>query len=105
MLHNARWRHALIATALTAAASLPAAAWGPDGHQTVGAIADQLIAGTPTGKKVRKILGSTLQTASAWADCARAVELRKGQWRYMQTGVYADCRMLLATLAKDAGVG
>jgi len=80
----------LVALAL---AGTPAQAWGPHGHQAVGAIADQLIAGTPTEKKVRKILGSTLQTASAWADCARAVELRKGKWLYAQTGVYADCRV------------
>ena len=73
-----------------AMAGAPAQAWGPHGHQAVGAIADQLIAGTPTEKKVRRILGSSLQTASAWADCARAVELRKGKWLYAQTGVYAD---------------
>ena len=73
--------------------SAPVQAWGPQGHQAVGAIADQLIAGTPAGKNARKILGSSLQTASAWADCARAVELRNGQWLYTQTGVYADCRV------------
>lgn len=83
----------LFVVAVLATAALQSRAWGPHGHQAVGAIADQLIAGTPAGKKARKILGSTLQTASAWADCARAVELRKGKWLYTQTGVYADCRV------------
>jgi len=74
---------------LTVAGS--AAAWGPYGHQAVGAIADQLIAGTPTAKKVRQLLGSNLQTASVWADCARAVESNQGQWTYTSPGTYKEC--------------
>ncbi len=69
----------------------PALAWGPHGHQTVGGIADQLIAGTPTAKKVRAILGSNLQMASVWADCARAVESKAGQWAYTNPGSFKDC--------------
>ena len=66
-------------------------AWGPYGHQAVGAIADQLIAGTPTAKKVRQVLGGNLQMASVWADCARAVESSAGTWSYTKSGTYKDC--------------
>ena len=89
------WRLALItpiSLALTLAGT-SAFAWGPKGHKSVGAIADQLLAGTSTGKKVRQVLGGNLQTASAWADCARAVELRQGKWDYFEAGAYPDCAM------------
>jgi hypothetical protein len=69
----------------------PAMAWDAYGHQIVGAIADQLIAGTPTAAKVRKVLGSNLQTASVWADCARSVESVKGVWSYNNPGAYKAC--------------
>ena len=91
MSHFARWRIALVAALLTAAAALPALAWGPYGHQTVGAIADQLIAGTPTAKKVRQVLGGNLQMASVWADCARSVESSGSTWTYAKPGTYKAC--------------
>ena len=65
------------ALALFLGASEPLLAWGPRGHQTVGGIADQLIAGTNAAKEVRRILGSNLQTASVWADCAKGVQQQK----------------------------
>jgi hypothetical protein len=81
--------------AITACAAMllpaPVSAWGPHGHQTVGGIADQLIAGTPAAKKVRAILGSNLLTAAVWADCARSVELKAGKWVYVNPGTYKDC--------------
>ena len=79
--------------ALPALTSTPAAAWGPGGHRSVGALADQMLAGSATGTKVRKVLGGSLQTAAAWADCARAVELKQGQWVYNEPGKYADCKI------------
>ena len=50
-----------------------AAAWGNEGHQTVGAIADQLIAGTHAAQEVSALLkpGETLESVSIWADCAK----------------------------------
>lgn len=88
-------RHVTLSAALALAAltSPPAAAWGPGGHKSVGALADQLLAGTTTGKKVRKVLLGSLQSAAAWADCARAVELKQGQWVYNEPGKYADCKV------------
>jgi len=46
-----------------------AQAWGPIGHQIVGAIADKKLARTPTGEKVALLLdGFTLEKASVIAD-------------------------------------
>jgi len=47
--------------------------WGAAGHETVGAIADQLISGRRAQAEVRKLLkpGESLQSMSTWADCAR----------------------------------
>jgi hypothetical protein len=48
-------------------------AWGAPGHETVGAIADQLISGRRAEAEVRKLLkpGETLQSVANWADCAK----------------------------------
>jgi S1/P1 nuclease len=54
---------------------IPAAAlaWDAAGHETVAAIADQLIAGRRAQAEARKLLnsGDSLQSVSTWADCAR----------------------------------
>src|SRR5256885_15755769 len=43
--------------------------YGPAGHQLVGAIADERLAGTPAGEQVKTFLtGITLQKASVIAD-------------------------------------
>ncbi|NRR29436.1 S1/P1 nuclease [Oxalobacteraceae bacterium] len=56
------------------AAPVAALAWGPQGHQQVGALADQLIQGSEAQKQVQRILGGlSLQTVSVWADCAKGV--------------------------------
>src|SRR3954452_18576473 len=47
----------------------PAYAYGPTGHQIVGAIADRRLANTPAGKKVDELLqGITVQKAAVIAD-------------------------------------
>jgi hypothetical protein len=48
-------------------------AWGAPGHETVGAIADQLISGRRAEVEVHKLLkpGETLQSVANWADCAK----------------------------------
>ena len=50
----------------------PSLAWGPEGHQVVGSIADQLL-NDHARQQVSSILGTTLQVASTWPDCARSV--------------------------------
>jgi hypothetical protein len=47
-------------------------AWGPEGHQFIGSIADQLLSEDAT-QKVAEILGFKLRSASTWPDCARSV--------------------------------
>jgi len=58
-----------LAVVLAFAFTANASAYGPIGHQIVGAIADQRIAQTPTGQKIAELLdGFTLQKASIIAD-------------------------------------
>ncbi len=78
-----------------------AQAWGPAGHQAVGAIADRLIQGTPAAKKVKALLGSNLQTASVWADCARSVQVVNKKWVYVTdpAHVYVECTIFEKTAA------
>jgi len=67
--------------------------WGPDGHHTVGAIADRLIAGSNAEQQVKTILGGiSLQDAAAWADCAKGVN--PGQnFAYKPNKSYAECKV------------
>jgi hypothetical protein len=60
---------ALIAVLLGTA---PVLAWDAEGHQVVGAIADQLLH-AHAKQKVKDILGIKLQVAAPWADCVRSV--------------------------------
>ena len=54
----------------------PAWAFNAVGHQTVAALAEQLIKGKPAEAKVRALLGKTsLATVSVWADCVKGVKL------------------------------
>lgn len=64
-------------SALGAAAFTTSAfGYGNEGHQTVGAIADLLIAGTNAERHVREILGpGKLEQASLWADQVKGSHL------------------------------
>ena len=67
--------------------------WNSDGHHTVGAIADQLIAGTNASVQVKAILGDlSLQDAAVWADCARGVD-PKNNYAYQPAGNYPECKI------------
>ncbi len=62
----------------TAGIALSALGWGDEGHQAVGAMADQLLAGTAAGARVHALLGDeTLATAALWAD---QIKYRTNQW-------------------------
>jgi hypothetical protein len=57
-----------------ALAPVMADAWGPGGHQSVGAIADELLKGSAAEAQVKSILGPiSLQQASVWPDSAKGV--------------------------------
>lgn len=84
--------------------SNPTFAWGPDGHQTVGAIADQLLAGSHAAGEVKTILnGLSLQEASVWADCAKGIDPGKG-YTYPSPGKYKECG-IFETSAGEAKMG
>ena len=72
----------------TATAAL---AWDSNGHQTVGAIADQRIAGTNAEAKVREILGTSLRVSAVWADCAKGVEKKGAKFTYTASGKRKEC--------------
>lgn len=66
--------------------------WGAAGHETVGAIADRLLAGTPAAARVNALLGMSLRTASVWADCVKGVSVDAGQFHYTVRARYRECR-------------
>ena len=74
-----KWLQAFAAiTALLCLTSRDASAYGPDGHHIVGAVADERLANTPTGKKVAVILdGMSLREASVIPDTIKTWD-RKG---------------------------
>ena len=70
---------------------LPALAWGLDGHHTVGALADALLAGSHAEARVRGLLGGlSLRDAAVWADCAKGVDSAR-DYAYASAGKYAEC--------------
>ena len=59
---------------LAAMLAAPAAqAWGPVGHRTVGAIADQLLKGSKVQQQLAALMlpGETLASLANWADCPK----------------------------------
>lgn len=84
-----------LAAALWLTAAGTALAWGPKGHATTGALAEQLITGTRAEVEVARLLKSTgvnLGEAAVWADCVKAVQLEDGDFVYADPGKYADCK-------------
>ena len=80
-------------------------AWGPAGHQTVGAIADGVLAGTNAGKEVKKILGTeTLQTAALWADCVKGVTDKKTTLKFVVNPKYSECNSFQSAAGQQAMV-
>ena len=62
-------RRTLLTILLTVRFAIVAHAYGPLGHEIVGAIADERLANTPTATKIRALLdGLTLEKAAVIAD-------------------------------------
>jgi hypothetical protein len=89
-------------------------AWDAAGHETIGAIADQLIAGRRAETEVRKLLvpGESLQSVATWADCAKGhcgeltVEMREFVHRNPHHAHYHYTDVPFAVAAyEDRGVG
>jgi len=59
-----------------------AAAWGYQGHEVTGAIADHLL-GPRAKSEVKRLLGFELRVAAPWPDCVRSVaRLPDGTFKY-----------------------
>jgi S1/P1 Nuclease len=101
-------RMALSWVMLSFAGSTQALAWGPEGHETVGAIADELLVGTNAGKAVQKILGkgAPLEHAAVWADCAKGVKKKPstGVFYYTVDASYVKCKPFETTAGQKAMV-
>ena len=68
-------------------------AWGPDAHQAVGAIADQLITKTHAADEVKALLGDlSLRDAAVWADCAKGIDPAKN-FTYQSAGKFPECKI------------
>ncbi|GGC93591.1 S1/P1 nuclease [Undibacterium terreum] len=71
-------------------ASTCAFAFGPPGHEEIGAIADKILAqdNPKVYKKIQATLGTTLEQAAVWMDCAKNVQISKGAFKYVKSPKY-----------------
>src|SRR5438552_10280596 len=68
-MESALCRSVLLTILITTGFTRPAEAYGPLGHEIVGAIADERLAGTPTATKIAALLvGLSLEKAAVIAD-------------------------------------
>lgn len=80
---------------------MPCGAWGPQGHRTIGAIADRML--TPAARSaVRALLAddrdkfgrvsgrTTLEAVSVWADEVRGTDAARPAWHYDDQPVCAS---------------
>ena len=104
-MRTSRIQPLLFALCLSALTAPAAHAWSAYGHQTVGRIADQLIAGSNAEKQVRTLLGNiTLKDAAVWADCAKGVTENDGVWKYSVNPRYRECQPFETTEARKAAM-
>jgi hypothetical protein len=90
----------IMALALVAAADT-ASAWGSQGHQLVGSIADRLLTDNARAH-VQHDLGLSLQVAATWPDCVRAVGQVKGKFVYKADPRFATwCKVFETTAGKS----
>lgn len=79
--------------AILLASSSSCWAWGAAGHQTIGAIAAQLIQGSRAEQEVQALIGNlSLADISVWPDCAKAISPAQG-YKYINEGKYKDCKI------------
>ncbi|QJQ07356.1 S1/P1 nuclease [Undibacterium piscinae] len=92
----------IITTFLFSMCCLPATsmAWGPDGHQSIAAIADKLLSGSAAEKEISKLLnGGKLEQIAVWADCVKGISPEK-DFAYTSIGRYPEC----AAFENKAGI-
>jgi hypothetical protein len=89
---------------LAIAANTPAFPWDYQGHEMVGAIADQML--TDNAKqKVREILGFTLQVAAPWPDCVRSVvhKADDNKFSYLPSPLHPSYRIPCKSFETEVG--
>ena len=96
MLPNSHsvWRR-LMTLFLAACFVLPSPvwAWGAEGHELVGAVADRLLRGSAAADKVKNLLqGRSLAQVAGWADCLKSVNPELN-FEYTNAGKYVDCKI------------
>lgn len=93
---------ALLCAVLLATGGSGAAAFGPRGHEVIGAIADGQL--TPAAKAaVARSLGYPLRVAAVWADCVRDVQRSAGgKFVYAPDPLYAAaCKTFDTRIGED----
>ena len=91
---KARQFVSFVLAAAMMATSLAASAYDQYGHKTVGAIADQLLKGTPTEAAIKAILGGqNLETRAIWADCVKAAG--PPNFKFTSSLTYPECDVFL----------
>lgn len=77
---------------LTLILPAPVWAWGADGHEIVGAMAERLLQNTRAAERVKLILGGrSMAQVAGWADCLKNISPDL-QFEYTNPGRYVDCK-------------
>jgi hypothetical protein len=91
----------LAAAAVALAFAAPVQAWGPTGHQVIGALADAQL--NPHAKaKVAQLIGMPLRTAGPWADCVKDVKGGPAHGHYVEDPNYKSSCGVFWTPAMEA---
>lgn len=94
-------RTTVLAAMIAASLAAPAAAYGPKGHQMIGAIADTQLSKAARAA-VAKNLGYSLRTAANWADCVRDVEKSGSTFVYTPDSRYSgSCTVFGTAIGRD----
>lgn len=85
-------RLGVLCLSLTLVLPSPVWAWGADGHEIVGAMAERLLQNTRAAERVKQILGGrSMAQVAGWADCLKNINPEL-QFEYTNPGRYVDCK-------------
>jgi hypothetical protein len=75
--------------ATLAAGAAPAAAWGSEGHQAVGYVAERFLTAAALGEVRRLVAPAGLPQVASWADEIRTSRRYTGPWHFVDTEITA----------------